>query len=359
LLQTAWALPATVSVRVVARVDVESDARAPAASVPAVARVPDARRRAGLWRRLVLLVVFLAAALVYLAVGTPLLDDFGIGQARLPRPILVDPFGTAAAPTRTLAQVPTATTSSGPGGAVPVQPTAVLASPLVAQTASPIAATPTLPARPPAAAPGPPILAAVPSPSVVAQSAVGTGFEETFASNERRWPDDPNSTVWLASGGYRLSPRRIGQFVALRAPLSGTLRDVRVTAVFRKVAGPPGGGYGVILRDQSPALLDGITQTGRFYVFEVGDRDGIGIWRREGDQWIDILPWTPSTAVRGQDGTNELVAEAHGTRLDFFVNGALVASGEDAALAEGGVGVFTGGDGNDVLLTRFAVQPLS
>jgi len=191
------------------------------------------------------------------------------------------------------------------------------------------------------------------------QQAAGGGFEETFASNERHWPDDPGSTAWLASGGYRLTPRRATQFVALRAPLNGSFQDVRVTGVFRKVAGPPGGGYGLILRDQSPAPLDGIIQTGRYYVFEVGDRDGVGIWRREGDRWIDILPWTPSAAVHGQDGTNELVAEAHATRLDFFVNGTLVASAEDAVLAEGSVGVFTGGDGNDVLLTRFAVQPLS
>jgi hypothetical protein len=149
------------------------------------------------------------------------------------------------------------------------------------------------------------------------------------------------------------------QFVAVRAPVSGSFRDIRVTGTFRKVGGPPGGGYGLILRDQSPAPLDGITQMGRYYVFEVGDRDGVGIWRREGDRWIDILPWTPSTAVNGQGGTNVLVAEARGARLDFFVNDKLVASGEDAALAEGEVGVFTGGDGNDVLLTRFAVQPLS
>ena len=47
---------------------------------------------------------------------------------------------------------------------------------------------------------------------------------------------------------------------AVRAPVSGSFRDVRVSGEFRKLGGPPGGGYGLILRDQSPAPLDGITQ---------------------------------------------------------------------------------------------------
>jgi len=115
----------------------------------------------------------------------------------------------------------------------------------------------------------------------------------------------------------------------------------------------------LILRDQSQAPLDGLAQTGRYYLFEVGDRGEVGIWRRDGDRWIDILPWSPSAAVNSSDLANELLAEAVGTRLDFFVNGIQVASQQDTILAEGSVGVFAGGDGNDVLVTRFGVQLLA
>ena len=45
-----------------------------------------------------------------------------------------------------------------------------------------------------------------------------------------------------------------------------------------------------------------------------------------------------------------------GRRLTFLVNGAEVASREDGALAEGTVGIFAGGDLNEVALERFAVQ---
>jgi hypothetical protein len=360
LLQSAWALPATATVRVVARVDDQIDiaARTPSDvlgnGVTDASGPPDERPRARIWRRLVLLAAFVAAVLVYLAVGTPALERIGISRAQFPQEVLVGPFRSAADPTVTIAQVQTATAPSVPAASVASQPSAAPARPLAVQSAIPPS-----PTQQPAVLPGtsvPTVIAAA-LPSVIVQTTAG--FEETFASNQRGWPDNPSSTAWLASGGYRLAPRTAMQFVAVRAPVSGSFRDIRVTGAFRKVGGPPGGGYGLILRDQSPAPLDGITQTGRYYVFEVGDRDGVGIWRREGDKWIDILPWTPSTAVNGQGGTNVLVAEARGTRLDFFVNDKLVASGEDAALAEGGVGVFTGGDGNDVLLTRFAVQPLS
>ena len=64
------------------------------------------------------------------------------------------------------------------------------------------------------------------------------------------WPDDAHGSAWLASDGYRLSARQPAHFVAVRAPLDGVFADVIVGATFRKVGGPPGGGYGLILDDQ-------------------------------------------------------------------------------------------------------------
>jgi hypothetical protein len=248
----------------------------------------------------------------------------------------VEVSGAATTPTRSVTTTPT----SRPAAATltPTQPP----TPTEAPTSTPV----------PSPTPAPPT--ATPVPLLASEA-----FEETFGSNDRRWPNNPQSTAWLGDGGYRLAARQPSQFVALRAPGSDRLSDVRVTGVFRKLGGPAGGGYGLILRDQSPARLDGVAQTGKFYVFEVGDRGEVGVWRRDGDTWVDILPWTPSPAVQSGGAPNELVAQARGSQLDFFVNGIQVASGQDAALSDGGVGVFVGGDGNDVLLNRFAVQPLS
>jgi hypothetical protein len=82
----------------------------------------------------------------------------------------------------------------------------------------------------------------------------------------------------------------------------------------------------------------------------------VGAWRRERDRWIDLMPWTRSEAVHPGGAVNELMVRATGPELTFLVNGIQVASLVDRALAEGGVGVFVGGDLNEVALERFVVQ---
>lgn len=150
-----------------------------------------------------------------------------------------------------------------------------------------------------------------------------------------------------------------GQFVAIRAPLNSPAPDVRLTGVFHKAGGPPGGGYGLVLRDQGPGPRDGRNQLGRFYVAEVGDQGDIGIWRREQDHWVDLVPWTRSATVGIGSATNEVQFQANGHELSLLVNGRMAARVDDAALDVGSLGVFVGGDGNEVIIHRLTVQAAS
>jgi hypothetical protein len=169
------------------------------------------------------------------------------------------------------------------------------------------------------------------------------------------WPSDPRSTGWLTADGYRLLARSAGQFVAVRAPL-GTVADaVQLSARFRKLGGPAGGGYGLIVDDQATSRGDGLDQGGAYVVAEVGDRGQIGVWRRDSTRWIDLLPWTASATVHPGAATNALEVQTRGQRLVFLVNGQTVAD-LDAGLPAGRVGVFVGGDGNQVALEQYAVQ---
>jgi hypothetical protein len=181
-------------------------------------------------------------------------------------------------------------------------------------------------------------------------------LEESFSDNARGWPNDAQGVASVTGGTYRILPRQAGQFVAIGAPTPDVFGDTVVNATFRKLGGPAGGGYGVIVRDQGPGPRDGQNQLGRYYVLEVGDKGEIGIWRRDGDRWIDILPWERSDAVRPGNAVNELTVRAIGDRLSLSVNGAEAASVTDATLPAGGVGAFVGGDGNQVALEHFAVQ---
>jgi hypothetical protein len=181
-------------------------------------------------------------------------------------------------------------------------------------------------------------------------------LDEAFDGRRPGWPDDPQGRAWFADGVYYLAAREPGQFVALGAPAPEVLRDVVVSARFRKVAGPPGGGYGLILRDQGPGPRDGRNQGGRYHVLEVSDSGQLGIWRRQEDHWEDLVPWIPSDAVHRGTEPNELVARASGVRLTLMVNGAEVARAIDSAPAAGRVGVFVGGDLNQVALEHLVVQ---
>jgi hypothetical protein len=201
----------------------------------------------------------------------------------------------------------------------------------------------------------PPEMGSAFAPAAIRQAAFRAVMEEDFADNHRGWPSDPRSTAWPVQGGYRLSAREPGRFVAVGAPLARPVADVVVTATFRKVGGPPGGGYGLIVRDRGPGPRDGRNQAGRYYVFEVGDRGEVGAWRREGDRWADLVPWAPSAAVRPGGMANELEARAAGERLTFLVNGERVTSVDEPEPQPGAVGLFVGGDGNEVLVERLLV----
>jgi hypothetical protein len=192
--------------------------------------------------------------------------------------------------------------------------------------------------------------------SVGSAPSLRTVFDDRFVDNRNGWPHDPQSTARVADGAYRLTARTPGRFVAVGAPIAHVFHDLEVYGAFRKVGGPPGGGYGLIVRYQGSPPGDGVQQGGRYYVLEVGDRGQLGVWRREEDHWVDLIPWTPSEAVRPGTAVNHLAVRAAGTQLAFLVNGAEVANVADAALAEGGVGIFVGGDFNDVVVERFVVQ---
>ena len=227
--------------------------------------------------------------------------------------------------------------------------TAVVVSPAAAPLAAPV------PARSNAAPAAGPLVRA-PLPSAAASPTPTTALDQRFLGHPPGWPDHRDLTAWFDGDGYHLFAREPSRFVAISAPPASSLGDVTARAVFRKVGGPAGGGYGIIVRDQGGNARDGLDQSGRFYVAEVGDRGQVGIWRRDDDHWTDLVPWTDSATVRTARATNELELRAIGGHLTLVVNGVRAANADDVELGSGAVGIFVGGDLNEVVLDRFVVE---
>jgi hypothetical protein len=169
------------------------------------------------------------------------------------------------------------------------------------------------------------------------------------------WVNNPPYAAWH-DGAFRFQAHDATRFVAVGVPINQVLSDVVVSATFRKTGGPPGGGYGLIVRDQGPEPRDGVNQQMTAYVLEAGDLGEYGVWRRDGDHWVDLVPWMRSSSVRSGGSPNDLSVRAVGQQLTFTVNAADVATVQDSALAAGGVGLFVGGDNNEVALDHFSVQ---
>jgi hypothetical protein len=176
-------------------------------------------------------------------------------------------------------------------------------------------------------------------------------LDERFDGNGPSWPNDPRCEARRVEGGYRLTPRLDNDIVAIGAPVGSALRDVLVAATFRKLAGPSGGVYGLFLRS-------GRNQTGRYYAAQVNDRGEVGIWRRDLERWVELVPWTRSHSVRAGEATNDVSFESVGGRLTLVVNGEAAASAHDAVLDQGGIGLLVGGSGNDVLVEQFVAHAL-
>jgi len=152
--------------------------------------------------------------------------------------------------------------------------------------------------------------------------------------------------------------RRPGEFVAVGLLADRHLRDVLVTATFHKTGGPRGGGYGLIVRDQSSSSeRDGRNQAGQYMVLEVGDQGDVGIWQRNETRWIDVMPWTHSDAVHLGLESNVLAVTIRDSVLRLEVNGQVLADlTYDGVPARGGVGVFVGGDLNEVVLDSLRIE---
>ena len=303
-----------------------------------------------MWQGVVIVVGLLVPMLVALSTATKGTGDFLDWVVPVPQ----TSFQTAVASTVVAAEtVPTLVPA-------PAEPSSLVASSSASLADAPGARVePAQAATPQVDAAAPPVVAVRPRVAVVANAPRVVLDDLPPADGDTTgWPNDTSSKTWFNSDGYILSANAPDHFVAVSIPVNDRPTNVRVSAQFQKIGGPSGGGYGLIIRDRSPAALDGEQQFGSFLIFEVGDRGEFGVWRRAGDVWEDLITWQASSAVRTDEKPNVLSVEAIDSQLNFTVNGVTVATLLDDQPGPGGVGAFLGGDFNAAVLQHLHIEAL-
>jgi hypothetical protein len=166
-----------------------------------------------------------------------------------------------------------------------------------------------------------------------ARQAPAEPWQATF-DDDAGWvaSSDAVADVTIAEGRLRIHVYNPGQIAW--AFSEGSWSDLHLTVEATQVSGPHDNEYGVLLR---------LKDDQHFLAFSISGDGYARVARFENGRWTVIGPdWVPSDAVLQGEATNRLEVIAQGSSLDFLVNDQRVLQVEDAALAEGRVGVYAG-----------------
>jgi hypothetical protein len=143
---------------------------------------------------------------------------------------------------------------------------------------------------------------------------------------------DAVADVTIAEGRLRIHVYNPGQIAW--AFSEGSWSDLHLTVEATQISGPHDNEYGVLLRMKDDQ---------HFLAFSISGDGYARVARFESGRWTVIGPdWVLSDAVLQGEATNRLEVIARGSSLDFLVNDQRVLQVEDAAPAEGRVGVYAG-----------------
>lgn len=177
-------------------------------------------------------------------------------------------------------------------------------------------------------------------------------FQDDFSSTDSGWDrvSVEEGITDYADGVYRIYVNTAETDVWANPGLS--FEDVRVEVDATKVGGDDDNDFGLICR-----YLD----SANFYFFVVSSDGYYGIGRViDGSQeLIGDNAMLPTDEVNQGNATNRLRADCVGDQLSLYINGAFVASQEDATFTSGDVGLMAGSfstAGTDIHFDNFLVR---
>ena len=176
---------------------------------------------------------------------------------------------------------------------------------------------------------------------------------ETDFSEVGSWPEsldmELGTAVQLTNNGYELSSNSAAYVWSFGEQVYA---DVALETAVQQLSAEHNNAYGLVCRAPSSDSPNG-------YYFLISGDGLISIRRVERNLSSPIVDWTPHSAVRQGQRTNQLRAICAGEHLLFYVNNQLVAEGTDGRFSEGLAGFAASGseDGSvQVIFENFSIR---
>lgn len=170
---------------------------------------------------------------------------------------------------------------------------------------------------------------------------------ETDFAEGAGWPQhvdtESGTAVQLTNDGYQLSS---GSASYVWGFFENTYNDVVLETAVQQLSSEPNNAYGLVCRASSNDSRNG-------YHFLISGDGLIAIRRVERNLSSPIVDWQPHNAVRQGRRSNQLRAICAGSYLAFYVNGQLVAEGDDGRFSQGLIGFAASGSDDGSVQVNF------
>lgn len=174
-----------------------------------------------------------------------------------------------------------------------------------------------------------------PSPTVyrIAEGEVAYTYTEDFSKPAGHWGEesDEDGSRAFKDGKYHI--RVTSPDLVYWSTAGGNFSDFVLEVEATQVEGPNDNDYGVLVR-----YVDG----DNFYRFKISGDGYYGFDKQEKGEWVTILKWTQSAAIKKGRATNVLKIVCKGNQFVLYVNGVKLASPTDGSFTSGDIGLVVG-----------------
>lgn len=157
---------------------------------------------------------------------------------------------------------------------------------------------------------------------------------DDFNDNANNWRiginDDERVKInrAITNGKYKWDATSKKSFISRVTADTTSVTDFFLTVEAGRTEGSPSSDYGLVFRKDVK---------NNFYYFGIND-DSFHVLLNYGDEWINIVEWTTSNAIR--PGTpNRLTVIARGSHFIFLINDRVVADAADVHISKGTAGL--------------------